>query len=91
MPEYADKWRYLGVLLDFRPAELNIIFSNFRNDTEECCRNLLSRWLEKCENATWDHLLRAIDDLSLSFHSETASQGINIKYSKKDGQSIMHI
>ena len=54
VPKYAHKWRYLGALLKFKQAELDIIFSNFRNDAEECCRSLLSRWLEKSPNATWD-------------------------------------
>ena len=88
MPKYAHRWRYLGALLHFKQSELDIIFSNFRNDTEECCRSLLSRWLEKCENASWDHLLRAIDDLPPSIDSETACQGLNSKYSKRDGQSM---
>ena len=87
VPEYAHRWRYLGALLGFKQSELYIIFSNFRNDTEECCRSLLSRWMEKCENASWDHLFRAIDDLPPSFHSETACQSMNIKYGKRDGQS----
>ena len=65
VPEYAHKWRYLGALLHFKQAELDIIFSNFRNDAEECCRNLLSRWLEKSSNATWHQLFLAIDDLPL--------------------------
>ena len=88
MPEYAHRWRYLGALLHFKQAELDIIFSNSRNDTEECCRSLLSRWLGKCENASWDHLLRAIDGLPPSVHSEIACQGMNIKYSIRDGQSM---
>lgn len=65
VPQYAHKWRYLGALLHFEQAELDIIFSNFRNDAEECCRNLLSRWLEKSSNATWHQLFLAIDDLPL--------------------------
>ena len=64
VPNYAHKWRYLGALLHFNQAELNIIFSNFRNDSEECCRSLLSRWLEKTANASWNQLFAAIDELS---------------------------
>ena len=63
VPEYASKWRYLGALLHFKEAELEIIFSNFRHDSEECCRDLLSRWLETYSDASWDQLLSAIDNL----------------------------
>ena len=63
VPQYAHKWRLLGAELCFDQAELDIIFSNFRNDSEECCRNLLSRWLNKNSDATWDQLLISIDNL----------------------------
>ena len=63
VPEYAHKWKCLGALLHFKQAELDIIFNNFRNDAEECCRSLLSRWLEKSPDASWDQLLSAIDDI----------------------------
>ena len=63
VPNYAHKWRYLGAQLELNQAELEIIFSNFRNDAEKCCIDLMSRWLNKNPNATWDQLLMAIDNL----------------------------
>ena len=63
VPEYAHKWRYLGALLKFEQAELDIIFSNYRNDSEECFRSLLSRWLEKHHDASWNQLFLAINDI----------------------------
>ena len=75
IPEYAHGWRDLGVLLHFKQAELEIIFRDFRNDSKECCKRLLSRWLEKSPNATWDQLFSAIDDLPPL--SEVAFQGVN--------------
>ena len=74
VPEYAHKWRHLGLLLHFKQAELEIIFSNFRNDSEECCRSLLSRWLEKYPVVSWDQLLSAIDELPSP--SEIGYQGM---------------
>ena len=62
VPEYASKWIYLGANLHFKQAELETIFCNYRHDSEECYRNLLSRWLEKSD-ASWDQLLSAIDNL----------------------------
>ena len=77
VPEYAHNWRYLGASLHFDHAEMEIIFSDFRNDSKECCRYLLSRWLEKNPGAIWDWLLSAIDDLPQPLLPETAHQGIN--------------
>ena len=63
VPEYAHNWRYLGALLNFKHAEMENIFSDFRNDSKECCRHLLSTWLEKNPDASWNQLFSAIDDL----------------------------
>ena len=61
---YAHKWRFLGTLLKVDEAELDIIHCNCPNDSKECCRRLLSTWLETFPDALWDQLLSAIDDLS---------------------------
>ena len=76
VPEYAHEWKYLGILLKFEKAELDIIFSDYRNDSKECCRNLLSQWLEKHHDASWDQLFLAINDISSL--SGLASQGIQM-------------
>ena len=77
VPKCAHKWRYLGALLQFDQAELDIIFSNFRNDSEECCRCLLSRWLQKTADASWDQLLAAVDDVLQEKLPESTCQGKN--------------
>ena len=74
IPEYAHRWGDLGVLLYFKQAELEIIFRDFHN-SKECCKRLLSAWLEKSPNATWDQLFSAIDDLLPL--SEVTFQGVN--------------
>ena len=63
VPRYAHKWRFLGTLLEFDQAELDIIYSDHRNDSKECCITLLSAWLDKFPDASWGQLLSAIDDL----------------------------
>ena len=84
IPNYAHKWRHLGTQLEFSEAELEIIFSNFRNDSEKCCRDLVSRWLSKNPNATWDQLLTAINNLpQQSTISEFTSTGENKEYNTK--------
>ena len=75
IPQYAHRWRYLGALLHFEQPELDIIFSDFRNDSKECCRSLLSRWLEKNHDASWNQLFSAIDNLIPP--CGTVYQGVN--------------
>ena len=80
VPEYAHKWQYLGLLLNFKQAELSTIFSNFRNDAEECCRSLLGRWLEKDPIASWDQLFSAIDNLPPRYEIAYQSMNVYIRY-----------
>ena len=63
VPRYAHKWRFLGKLLKFDEAELMMICSNCYNDSQECFMMLFSIWLREFPDASWDHLLSAIDDL----------------------------
>ena len=64
VPKYAHEWRFLGGLLHFDQAELDIIFTDFRNDSKECCRRLLSIWLDKSAHASWNQLISAIDEIN---------------------------
>ena len=80
VPEYAHNWRYLGALLHFTHAEMEIIFSDFRNDSQECCRNLLSRWLEKNPDASWNQLFLAFDNLPQPSLPEIVHQGLDQIY-----------
>ena len=77
VPKYAHNWRYLGASLNFDHAEMEIIFSDFRNDSKECCRHLLTNWLEKNPDASWDQLFSVIDDLPQTPLPEIAHQGMN--------------
>ena len=66
VPKYAHEWRFLGGLLHFDQAELDIIYSDYRNDAKECCRKLLCIWLERDPDASWNQLASAIDEIQQS-------------------------
>ena len=79
VPKYAHEWRFLGGLLHFEQAELDIIFSDFRNDSKECFRRLLSIWLDKNSDASWNQLISAIDEIhqsSLIYLPKITNQGM---------------
>ena len=64
VPKYAYNWRFLGTLLKFDQAELDTIYSDYHSDSKECSRRLVSIWLKKFPDASWDQLLSAIDDVA---------------------------
>ena len=63
IPEYAHRWKDLGALLDLDQSELDIVFKDTPTDSKTCCREMLSIWLQKNTDASWDKLLLAIDKL----------------------------
>ena len=65
VPKHAHMWEHLGALLHFSQAELDIILANYFYDNKKCCGKLLSMWLQKNCDASWDQLLTAIDDLGM--------------------------
>jgi len=59
---YAAKWREIGTQLDLRDATLSIIQANHPCDVERCCNEMLSKWLEVDNTASWQKLFTAIDN-----------------------------
>ena len=76
VPKYAHEWRFLGGLLHFDQAELDIIYSDYRHDAKECCRKLLSIWLERSAHASWNQLVVAIDEIHQSSVIYLTHQGM---------------
>ena len=58
----AKNWRSLGVQL-LRPDQqnlLDIIEANHPRDVVACCQDVLQRWLNTTEDATWNQLIKAL-------------------------------
>ena len=61
----ASYWRRLGPLLNISEDHLNNIEHNQYHKIENCCRVMLSDWLQGTAgdgSATWERLLEAIED-----------------------------
>ena len=70
-PRYASYWYDIGVYLDFKTEQLNVIKANHPGDTKSCCKELWREWMTACPNATWQDLFDAIYYLD-SYSLETA-------------------
>ena len=73
IPSVATSWYSLGLeLLDpEHEKSLEIIEEGNKHDIQYCCRKMFSKWLDTCDNATWDQLIDAIKRVNLS---DTASK-----------------
>ena len=60
----VTEWFTLGLYLNLPPAELEIINADYRFQTKQARRELLSLWL-KTGNATWSNLIHALSKMGL--------------------------
>ena len=72
-------WWELGVALDFNPDLLKTIEGNNWNRahrTEQCCNDLLSRWLdgEACQSVTWERLIEALKKIECAVLADQLEQ-----------------
>ena len=65
---HPDIWWDLGIELlgqDGR-AELDIIKANHSDDVKKCCSAMLALWRQRQTNASWRHLIEALNQLKLN-------------------------
>ena len=68
IPLVAISWYSLGLELlnSEHEKSLEIIEENNKQDIQYCCRKMFSKWLDTCDNATWDQLIDALRRVNLS-------------------------
>ena len=62
------KWYYIGLCLGVSKTDLDIIESNYRQDTDSCFRKMLTLWLKQV-SGTWQMLIDALHDKTVGYHS----------------------
>ena len=66
--EASIKWHDLGLEL-LEPEDegkLNEIQYSSHRDVSERCKQMFQLWLEKCPDATWEHLIQALREVGLN-------------------------
>ena len=67
IPSYAKHWKQIGTELQLDSGALDNIEANYAthpSKVEQCCREVISRWLAIDTTATWMKLFNAIDAIS---------------------------
>ena len=59
-PNYASCWEEIGIGLNLPYGTLQTIERDYTK-TEQRCTNMLAKWLQKDNSATWQKLLQVID------------------------------
>ena len=64
--DVAAKWKFIGMALGIKRAELNTIASKHASDAKECLSDMLCAWLQQCYDAkrfgqpSWKLLCQAV-------------------------------
>ena len=68
IPLVDTKWYDLGLeLLDPEDEKsLDTIEVNNKNDVHSCCRKMFRKWLDTCEDATWNKLIVVLRKIHLN-------------------------
>jgi len=63
LPKIAANWNIVAINLDFDISTIKIIQKSGRDDPEDCCLEMLTKWLTTGEGEgpkTWNTLLSAL-------------------------------
>ena len=66
------KWHDLGLEL-LEQKELNQIQIDNPNDGYKCCKEMFQLWLRKSPNATWNQLIKALEEPSIELNKLAAT------------------
>ena len=66
LPRHAAQWKTIGIFLDMQSGQLDVIKADNPTNTNECCINLFTKWLEVSKDATWEKMFEAIDTMTNS-------------------------
>ena len=60
-PRYASYWKEIGIFLDLKPEQLEIIKMDNPADTKRSCNDMFIKWLQTDSSASWEKLFNALD------------------------------
>ena len=67
LPLYAAHWQKIGIFLNIKPGQLEVIKLDNPADANGCCIDLFGKWLLGTDNVTWEKMFEAIDLATVSF------------------------
>ena len=68
MERISNRWRDIGELIDLPFSKLDNMSKMYQRDSEECCRAVLSHWLDNPPPnypITWKGLIDLLEDSQL--------------------------
>ena len=73
LPSYAAHWQEIGIFLNIKQGELEMIKSDNPANAKKCCIDLFMKWLHGKDNVTWEKMFEAIDLATVSFSIDSVT------------------
>ena len=72
--DITTRWRDLGLELVDSNKILKVIEANHPSDVDTCCREMFEKWLEKTPDASWKHLITALNSIEMNTAADVISK-----------------
>ena len=69
--DIITRWRDLGLELVDSNKALKVIEADHPGDNHACCRVMFEKWLEKTPDASWNHLVTALNNIKMATAADT--------------------
>ena len=73
LPLYAAHWWEIGIFLNIKPGQLEVIKSDNPTNANRCCGVVFCKWLQGTKDVTWEKMFEAIDEATVSFSIDVAA------------------
>ena len=79
-PDYAAKWKTIGLLLGLTQAQLDIIENDHGRSAIKSCNEMWGKWLATHTDATWEKVLNSLEHRNVT---ETENDNVEDNHIKK--------
>ena len=79
-PQYAADWKVIGTLLGLPSGELKAIEAGYPTNVKWCCNQMLEKWLEVDQTASWEKLLTVIESPAVSSGEAVDKGDLSLAY-----------
>lgn len=79
VPIIASQWESVAVNLQLEDFRINVIKEQGNENSQDCCRQLLTEWADTTADGTWETLLNAVKHVDNSACDEIRQHLSNLK------------
>ena len=87
----VSDWHSLGIYLDLKTHQLDMIEKNHRGDNERCRTEMLIAWLNNAKTPTWEAIIEALGQMEQCRVADDIQRKYNISNTTTEGKAFLYI